>query len=164
MSKTIIFGFLFFTFSCSSYKTKPLKIIIKSDLSYKYDLSNETYTVFYTNKPPQEIRFHLSDLEKKEIYEKYYSLRLDKIKKTGLVNDDILVKDKCEEMPKNKTVLHVQSREKNQEIKIDLSCNSFYLSNFIEADRIKTFIVFTLDIIRSKPQIKEAPSSDIMYM
>ncbi|HEU5053556.1 MAG TPA: hypothetical protein VFT78_10600, partial [Hanamia sp.] len=58
LSKTLIFTFVIFAFSCSSHrKTQPLKITILLDQSYQYDLLNGVYSVFYTNKAPTVIKF-----------------------------------------------------------------------------------------------------------
>ena len=74
------------------------------------------------------------------------------------------IKDKCNEMPANRTILQVQNEDQEQKIQINLDCSSFYLSNFVEAKRVKKFLLFIFKIVRSKPQIKSAPISDILYM
>ena len=45
-------------------------------------------------------------------------------------------------MPKDRTILEVKTKGRKQEIQIDLYYDSFYLSNFIEANRVKKFINF----------------------
>ena len=80
--KIVFFILLILDLSCSSHlKTEPIEVVIKSNISYKYDLSNGLYTVFYNNKTPGEIPFHLTDIEIKKITEKYYCLKLDEINK-----------------------------------------------------------------------------------
>jgi hypothetical protein len=164
-TKNSIFILLMLNMACSSHiKTEPIEVVIKSDISYKYDLSNDLYTVFYNNKTPTEIHFHLTDMEIKEITRKYYSLKLNELSKIDNITGNIYIKDKCMTMPKDRTILQVQTKGKKQEIQIDLYCDSFYLSNFSEANRVKKFINFVFHILRAKPEIKNAPSSDIMYM
>ena len=99
-----------------------------------------------------------------EIYRKYYSLQLDRIVKTDKRTNNIYIKDKCSEMPKDKAFLQIESNTEKKEIHIDLSCNNFYYSNFTVANHLKKFIIFVVKMIRSKPQIRNAPQSDIMYM
>ncbi len=67
-------------------------------------------------------------------------------------------------MPKDYTILYIKGKGITQEIQIDPNCNDFYLSNFSEANRVKKFIKFILDIIQAKPEIKNSPISDILYM
>jgi hypothetical protein len=164
-TKNCLLMLLILNISCSSHiKTEPIEIVITSDISYKYDLFNGLYTVFYNNKPPTVISFHLTDIEKKKIINKYYYLKLYELNKIDNRTGNIYIKDKCMTMPKDRTILEVQTKGKKQEIQIDLYCNSFYWSNFIEANRVKKFINFVLSMVNSKPEIKNAPSSDIMYM
>lgn len=99
-----------------------------------------------------------------EIQKKYYSLGLDKIKKINKITGNIYIEDKCNVMPKDHTIFQVKTKEKIQEIQIDVNCDSFYSSNFIEANRIKSYIKFILGIIQSKSEIKSSPISDIIYM
>ena len=123
------------------------------------------YTLYFiNNKPPTVISFHLTDIEKKNITNKYYSLKLYKLNKINNITGNIYIKDKCMTMPKDRTILEVKTKGRKQEIQIDLYYDSFYLSNFIEANRVKKFINFVLLIVNSKPEMKNAPSSDIMYM
>ena len=164
-TKNRILMLLILNISCSSHiKTEPIEIVITSDISYKYDLSNGLYTVFYNNKPPTIISFHLTDIEKKNITNKYYSLKLYKLNKINNITGNIYIKDKCMTMPKDRTILEVKTKGRKQEIQIDFYCDSFYLSNFIEANRVKKFINFVFHILREKPEIKNAPSSDIWYL
>lgn len=56
--KILFFILLILNISCSSHlKTEPIGVVIKSNISYKYDLSNGLYTMFYNNKTPTEIPF-----------------------------------------------------------------------------------------------------------
>lgn len=119
ITKNIIFVFLIFNISCSSHrKTEPIEIVIKSNISYEYDLSHGLYTIFYNNKPPTVIPFHLTDIEIEKITGKYYSLKLDEIKKIDNRTGNIYIEDKCMTMPKDCTILQVQTKERKQEYKL----------------------------------------------
>ena len=166
MIRKKLYFILLILFSSCSLKPKhePIEVIVKFNESYKYDLSKGEYTIFYLNQPPTIINFHLSAQEMKEIQNKYYSLNIDKIKKNDKRNEKIFMVDNCRIMPKDNTILNIQSKNIKQEIQIDLYCNSYPLSNWIEARHVKRFIAFVVKIIRSKPEIKNAPLSDILYM
>lgn len=146
--------------SCSKTKTKHanIEIIIKSSKSYQFDLKKEVFTVFYLSKPPTQIKFHLTNEEKSKIIDKYYSLDLDKIP------GKIKIEDECMYMPKLYTILKVNTKNASQEIEIDSECDDFYFSNFQKANRVKKFLKFVGSILQSKPEIKNAPISDILYL
>lgn len=116
----------------------------------------EQYTIFYSKKSPTVITFHLTQDEVKKINYKYYSLKLDKIKKEDAPAETIYLKDKCETMPKDNTTLQIQTKEKKQELQIDLYCDDFYLSNFAEANRVKKFINFILLILHKQTTNKKS--------
>jgi len=153
----------------SGYKNYSLSncsidIIIEFPQSYKYDLKNEVYSVYYMNKPPTNIKFHLSTIERRLIEKNYYSLGIDKLKIEGKKSTKIFIKDKCMTMPKDYFIIHITHAGTYQEIKIDASCDNFYAWNINNANRLKQFIKLILDIIYSKPAVKNAPKSDILYM
>lgn len=162
---SIVFAFLLFPFSCSTNKQQEdIGIIIKSNQSYRYDLINGTYTVFFTNNTPVVIKFRLTNKEVNAINHEYYALKLYKMEKINKITGNIYIEDNCLVMPKDVTIMKIQTREKTQIIQIDFYCNSFKSSNREKANKIKNFIAYVLNIIDSKPEIKKAPLSDIMYM
>lgn len=152
--------------SCSSQRAKDtnIEIIINDDQSYKYDLKNGIYTIFYMSKPPSEIKFTSSKEEKNKIIDSYYTLKIDEITDIDKITGNIYIEDNCTTMPKSFTRLHIKTNYLLQEIQIDEDCNDFYLSNYIRANRIKRFLRIIRNILQSKPQIKNAPESDIWYM
>ena len=164
MQRLPFFLVLIFLGCTSNNKDKNLEIIIEDAQSYKYDLKGEVYTIFYTDKGFSEIKFDLSKEEENKIAEEYYDLRINKIAGDDKRFENIYIEDDCMTMPKLFTKIHVKTKNKLQEIKIDESCNNFKLSNYNEAERIKKFIRFVKQIVKSKPQIKNAPESNIMYM
>lgn len=161
---TVLLILIFFGCSSNNINDKNIEIVIEFAQSYKYDLHKEVYTVFYINKPPDEIKFHLSDNEKRKIIGKYYDLDINKISGKDKITGNTYIEDKCMIMPKLFTIIHVKGKDKLQEIQIDVGCDDFYLSNFSKAKRIKKFLQFVDGIVKSKPQIKNAPTSNIMYM
>lgn len=151
---------------CSSEKKNDnsIQIVIQCAKSYKYDLRNRVYTVFFLSRPPFDIKFDLTTPENNSIIKMYYDLNLYELKNINQITKNIYIKDGCATMPKLFTILQVKSAEQNQEIQIDQDCNDFYFSNFQTARKVKFFIKFIEDIIQSKPEIKNAPKSDIWYI
>lgn len=163
--KEIVFISVITLLSCSSkVKDTNIEIIINDNQSYKYDLKNNVYTIYYMNKAATEIKFNLSKEEKHTIINSYYTLKIDKITDINKITGNIYIDDKCTTMPKSFTKLHIKTNYSLQEIQIDEDCNDFYLSNYLKAKRIKRFLKVIRNILQSKPQIKNAPVSDIMYM
>jgi len=163
--KKLFFLYLLALNSCSQTKIKEknIDIIIEGSQSYKYDLTHEVFTVFYMSKAPTEIMFHLSNEEKSKIIDKYYALNLEQLKKIDSRTGNIYIEDNCMTMPKDYTILRVKTKTISQVIQIDIGCDE-YNSNSNVARRIKEFIKYTLNIIQAKPEIKNAPTSDVIYM
>lgn len=67
-------------------------------------------------------------------------------------------------MPKFYTVLLVKSKKGIQKIKIDEDCNDFYGSDHYQARKVKKYLEFIYKVLQSKPEINNAPDSDIIYM
>ncbi len=164
--KLLLFLVLLNITSCSEKNLKydNIDLIIEESQSYEYDLKKEMVTIFYMSKPKLEIKFQLSEKEKESITQSYYDLKIHKIKKIDNESGNIYIKDECEIMPKMYTIIKIKTAYTFQEIKIDESCDDFYLSNFNEAKRIKKFTKFVMSILQSKSEIKKAPKSDIMYL
>jgi len=149
----IIFG------SCSpNKKEEDIKITIDYPQSYRYEIDKELYTVFFLSKPALHIKFSLTKVELTKIKTKYYDLGIDNIA------DDTNFKDDCMIMPKLKTILTVKSESAIQRIEIDEDCDDFYVSNFLKANKVKEYLKIIREILKAKPEIKNAPMSDIMYM
>ena len=152
--------------SCSNDKLKDRNIEITIDhaQSYKYDLTKGVFTVFLMDKPDTAIIFHLSGDERNRIVDQYYELGIDKITGVDKELGVIIIDDGCMIMPKITTVLHVKTKNKVQDIQIDENCNDYYLGNAGKAKSVKQFLKFIDTIVRSKPEIKNAPRSNVIYM
>lgn len=145
--------------SCSSPITKDLKqfeIKIVEGQSVKYDLSNYTYTVYFLSEKPYIVRFTLLEDDKKKILRLIYKCKLNKISR------DVDYQDDCHIQPKIYTVVEIFN-EKHFRLKINPDCDIFkaepvYGKNIIE------FIESVKEILKSKPEIANAPTSDIIYM
>jgi len=133
-----------------------ISIIINNAQSYKWDLKKQTYTIFFVSKPPLEVKFSLSQSEKKTIISKYYELNLNNL------GEKVEFNDECLSMPKLFTTLSIYAQSWSQQITIDESCNDFQDSK--NAKNVKAFLEFVKGIIASKPEIKKLPRSDIMYL
>ncbi len=157
--------FLLLFFSCrniSKEKTYP-DIVIEEGLSYKWDFKNQLYFVNSMGLdndsiPTMPIRFTLSESEKQAI--------IDKFHKAGLhnINSDKYIEDRCHIMPKIFTTLYIK-KEGNKVIKIEIdeSCTNYKNKNSVTANRIKAFIQFVRMLLHSKPEIKNAPKSNVIY-
>lgn len=149
---------IIFNACASKQKDENIKIVIDYPNSYRYDLDKQVFTVFFSTKPPLEIKFSITKHERTKIKNEYYKLGIDDF--AG--NTDFA--DKCVIMPKLYTMLSIKTGSKIQRIQIDEGCNNFVLSNFIKANRVKSFLNLIRNILQSKPQIKNAPTSDIIYL
>ena len=160
MIKTIFISTVSF-FSCNSYNPNdhlPIQVIITIGQSYKYDLKNQIYTVMNISKPSINVKFKLSDHEREKITDKYYALELNNIKTKTFIKDD------CREMPKLITTLEVERQNSSHQIFIDIYCNRYSQFDSTKAIRVKDFINYVFDIIKSKSEIKNIPKSDMIYM
>ncbi len=161
MLRLIAFTGMFVIFSCASsdqVKDEELAIIIEGAQSYKYDLQLETYSVFNMMKSDTTIHFQLTNDEKKQITEKYYSLQLNNLKGKQKIEDS------CFQSPKLYTTLRVKSREQEQEIIIDEGCEDYSKIFESKGKRVGAFLEFVRSLLKTKPEIQAAPSSDILYM
>jgi hypothetical protein len=160
MLKLIFFGGIFIIASCSSKdQTKDEKMAIEIQIaqSYKYNLQQETYTIF-NMQGDTTIHFHLTSQEKEQIIDKYYSLHLEELQGKHEIEDNCLV------MPKLYTTLKVKSKEQEQETIIDESCDDYKGLFNSKGKRVATFLQFVTSLLKTKPEIKNAPTSDIMYL
>ena len=155
---------IFMGFTKDTIKDRNIDMVIEYAQSYKYDLTSEVCTVFYIDKSPTEIKFHLSGKEKNKIIDEYYNLEINKISGLDKIIGNTYIEDECMIMPKLYTILHVKIKNKLQNIQIDEDCDDFFLSNFGKANKIKKFLRFVDNILKSKPEIKNAPRSNILYM
>lgn len=139
-----------------------IQVIIQHAQSYKVDVMNGIYSVFFISKPTLELKFELSIEEKRQIVEKFYSLDLP-----NLLPDkaEVLhIEDECFIMPKIYTYLSVNGDSLTRQFEIDTSCDDFDQLNADKARRIKSFLEYVSKIIYAKPEVKNAPESDIFYL
>ncbi len=158
--KVSVFILIILFSSCSkhSYDRTKINLVIEEANSYKYDFNKEIFTTFYIDKPAADIKFKLSQREKEKITKRYYELDLDKLPKK------ITIEGSCNTMPLIFTVLHIQTKDSVQEISIDGGCKEFNFFNKHRAKRINSFLKYILEILNSRPQIKNSPKSNIPYM
>ncbi|GAB2656765.1 hypothetical protein GCM10027036_07770 [Flavihumibacter cheonanensis] len=141
---------------------KNIQVIIQHAQSYKVDVMNGIYSVFFISKPTLEVKFELSIEEKRQIVEKFYSLDLPNLLPE---KEEVLhIEDECFIMPKIYTYLSVKGDSLTRQIEIDTSCDDFSQFNADKANRIKSFLDYVSKIIYEKPQVKNAPESDIFYL
>lgn len=143
--------------SCRTKRNYDLMIKIESAQSYLYDLKRRLLIVHNISKPDTTIQFALTDQELKSIIDKYYEMNLNKLKSHYQVGDS------CMSSPKLFTTLDVSYKKFNQQIMIDNSCRQFIHSDSSNGNRIAAFINYVFSILKSKPQIKNAPTSEMFY-
>ncbi len=150
---------LFWLTSCSSNKIKDndIEFIIQESQSYKYDLQQQTYTVLKM-RGDTTIHFNLSKNEKEQIVNEYYIFGLKNI------DQDITIEDNCNNMPKLYTTLQINLKNHSYSILIDDDCTDYKFALKNNAQKIKMFLQFIYTILKEKPEIKNAPISDIMYL
>ncbi len=134
-----------------------MEIAIEYALSYKYDLTKQTYKVINI-QGDSTINFSLSSQERRQIIDKYYSLCLNEIK------GEYKIGDICMIMPKFYTKLKVKSKSINQVIIFDEDCEDYEPMYESKGKRAVAFLQFIRDVLAKKPEIKNAPTSDIIYM
>lgn len=154
--------FLILTFfSCSPQivgDLKQFKITIIEGQSIKYDLLNNTYTVYFLSKDPYTVKFTLSEDDKKQLLKSIYRWKLDK------TSSDAEYQDNCNIQPKIYTVVEIFN-EKQFRLKVNPDCNSFKNGSFsVPGKNVVEFINSVKQILKSKPEIATAPFSDIIYM
>ena len=138
-------------------KDDNIEIVITFAQSYKYDLTRGTFTIF-NFQGDTTIHFRLSEQEKRQIVQKYYSLGLDDF--NGKQN----IEDNCLVLPKLFTTLYIKSKKKEQEIIIDEDCEDYKGFVTSKGKNVAAFLKFIDRILKAKPELKDAPTSDIMYL
>ena len=143
---------------------RNLQIIIQHAQSYKIDLMKGIYTVLFINKAPLNIEFDLNLIEKAKIIDKFYALKLDE-QMPDIVNSATMsFDDNCFIMPKIYTYLNVKGDSLAMQFKIDESCSDFIQPNADKARKVKAFLDLVNEILNRKPELRNAPKSDIFYL
>lgn len=143
-------------------RDKEIDIVINMAQSYKFDLTKGLYTVYFMDRPDTTIKFLLTPDETNKIIDKYYDLEIDNITEVEKELGKILIEDNCLTMPKPYTILHVRSKTKSQDIQIDEGCNDFS-GNTKRGKAVSMFLGFIRTILKLKPEIKNAPYSNVEY-
>ncbi|HEY6502412.1 MAG TPA: hypothetical protein VIZ28_00430 [Chitinophagaceae bacterium] len=138
-------------------KVQIMGITIESAWSYKYDLDSGIYTVYFMSKEPVEVKFYLSKEEKEEVFKKCHSLKLNN--NTKEINFD----GNCPNLPTLYQTLLIRSAESSQKIKVSSSCDYSNTPDGHKAGQVMEFINWVTDLVGSKPEVKAAPESDIIY-
>ena len=144
-------------------RDKNLGIVIEFAQSSKIDVTANRFTVFNIERPQFDTQFHLLSTEKNQIIEKYYSLSLYDLNDIDISSKLVYIKDNCMDMPKLYTTLTFNSNQNIQRIQIDASCHEYSRQDKTKASRVKEFIDFVANIIMKKPEVSNAPPSDIIY-
>jgi hypothetical protein len=144
--------------SCTLKKKEDPKLTIQLSMSYKIDINKELYTTFFMSKPHHETKFTFTKDEKDSIWRKYSFLPLD------FKSEEIKFDDSCGSLPKPFTIIEVRRNSRVQKIYYSNSCNGFKLKEQQrQAAQIGSFIKQVMSIVNRKQEVKNAPTSDIMY-
>jgi hypothetical protein len=150
---------MLFLQSCSYHQRnqKGIEIVIEIVQSYKIDLKAEIYTVYFLTKEPLEIKFQLTEEERREIIDLFDSLKYNR------KVDWEYIGDSCWDAPKLYTIVSIKPEEKIHKVYIDIGCGAYYHNDEQMAIQYKRLILLIRKILKSKKEIKEAPKSDIGY-
>jgi len=140
----------------------PLISIQYAD-SYKYDLGNKTYTVFFMNNTKQQIQFELTKSEIQNINEKWEMLNLTRYLSDTSLPNHLVIKDECPGIPKLMTVVQFQFGHKTITVEIDEYCKTYHKVKGINPSDLLAFIETATKTIQAKPRVKAAPKSNIFY-
>jgi hypothetical protein len=156
---TLVSFFYFAFINCSHDQrtANNIKLKIFYGQSYSYDLTSRIYSVNFRDKPTITVRFNLTNSDIEKINNEYYNLGIDQIRKEG----KIIFDSECKALPYIPVILNIQTQERTQIFEIDLDCNRYIKSDAI---KVKKFLLIVLKILRAKPEIKNSPESDIIYM
>lgn len=161
-------------FSCSTKKKIDVNIQLSITISqsYKYDLSNTVYIVYGIEESDSNgtryfldssvvIKFFLSVDEKNKIIKKYYDLSLDKLA------DKELLEDNCNKtMPLTLYTLIAKTKKTTKilvtDMNIDEDCEEYQYK--LQRLKLREFIKYCIDLVNSKPELKNAPTSAMIYM
>ena len=141
---------------------KNLDIIIEYAQSSKIDLTKAVYTVYYWERPQLDVPFKLLPTERSKIIEKYYSLSLYELTNVDSILGTVYISDYCTDMPKLYTILTFKSNQNVQKLQI-ASCDQYSVRDKTDAKKVNDFLDFVANIILKKPEVKNAPRSDIIY-
>ena len=144
-------------------RDKNLEITIEYAQSSKIDLTRKLYTVYNIDRPQFDTNFQLLPAEKDQIIEKYYSLALYNLTEVDTFRRAVYITDNCMNMPKLYTTLTFKTNQTIQKIQIDGSCDNYSNRNKIAAEKVNDFLQLVANIIMTKPVVKNAPASDIIY-
>lgn len=133
------------------------KITVKMGSSYKIDLENAAYTVYFFNGSSYDCKFTLSDQDKKDILKMANGLGLTQLK------GNIQVEDNCQFFPKVFTQLSFYAGSNPVHISIDAGCDKHSILKRQHASGIIDFLAFLHKRIFSKPEVLRAPQTDISY-
>jgi len=133
-----------------------LDIKINRDNIEYFDLKNQLYKVKFTNKGDVVIKFKLTDKEKQEIKKIYYENGLSKFK------EKTEIKNFCN-FPISITTITIIENNKTKEIKLFNSCSKYGIFN-IKGRKTDNFLESIYKILYSKPEIKNAPKSNMMLI
>ena len=161
MKKLILFVTIATSFAgCAGKRVidRNIGIEVSFAQSWKADLKKDSFTMFYASKPALGIKLSLTDEERNQLVDSWYSLELDQFSGQTTISDNCMI------MPKLNTVIRATTAAHSQEITIDAHCEDFSVFSAKKAERLKKFIKLFRAIVFSKPAVRDAPKSDVFYM
>ena len=141
-----------------SCRNETLDFVIELQISEKIDLKKRVFITYYNNKPPVEIRFDLTDNEKKKINKQFNVI------KSYITQEKLFIDDSCIGSPKLYTIITIGSGNKEKKLFVHTACEKYPDHTDMEKiSRIKNFVSLIYEIVNSKPGVKDVPDSDIFY-
>lgn len=142
-------------------KDRNINLVIYDDQYYKFDLGKETYSVYFVRFHPRDTIFHLTKEERESIIDKYYELGIDEIGGGKDSVSNLIIDADCTKLPKQYGKILAKTKTYSHVMQVDITCDNFSSDKEDEAEKLKDFIVFVENIVKSKPEVQAAPVSDI---
>jgi hypothetical protein len=159
MRNSLLALIIFFGYGCKDQlvKARHIPATVKIGQSFEINVERRIYTVFFIEKKPAEIKFNLSEIEEKKIWEAYRNINLK------VLTDDTL-QDNCKLVPKIFAIVFFREEGIGKQVCIDSNCDDFKFSDQSKAKQIKKFVDVVIDVVRKKSEVKSAPKSDMLYL
>jgi hypothetical protein len=151
---------LFTTSACKSSNDEKFSSIeiISGGAIYKISSNHGSYTVNYRNQEPKRVDFRLTSQEDSLIKAAYSDMRISELP------TNLIIEDNCDKIPYVFTRLKIQSESLKKEIFINEKCNKIKMVYKGRSTRVKKFLQIIKNIVLGKPEIRNLPVSDILYI
>jgi hypothetical protein len=134
-------------------------VVIFYDHRTSVDLQKDLYTVHFMDSSRVDYKLNFTPAERNVIMQSFEDLKLNRLR------DSIFFEDQCQIVPKRHTTIRFVYRgDDYTTITLDKNCKLSAGKHEDEVRKIQKFLGLFDSIITTKPQIKNAVSSDFRYM